>query len=134
MQRQPSGPQSHIPRASRARLWLLLPLAAALGCNAVVHFSGCFNPFMASMMPRSATAGGLQFTLSVTGSNFEVNSVVMFNGNMLPTSFLSDRQLMATVPAAAISTPGTLQVSVVTPGGSSAATCQSNSLMFSVTN
>ena len=134
MQHQPSSPQPQVPRTSRARLWLLLPLAAALGCNAVVHFSSCLNPSIASMAPGSATAGGLQFTLSITGSNFQVNSVVMFNGSALPTSFLNSRQLMATVPAAAISTPGTPQVSVMTPGGSGTVTCQSNSLMFSVTN
>ena len=134
MQPQPSSPQFLAPCKSRARLWLLLPLAAALGCNAVVHISGCLNPSVTAMAPSSATAGGLQFTLTVTGSNFRVNSVVMFNGSALPTTFVSSQQLRATVPASAISTPGTPPVSVMTPGTSGAAPCQGNTLTFSVTN
>ena len=134
MQPQPSNPQLGVLRTSRARLWLLLPLAAALGCNAVVHISGCLNPSVTAMAPSSATAGGLEFTLNVTGSNFRVNSVVTFNGSALPTTFVSSQQLRATVPAGAISTAGTPPVSVMTPGTSGAASCQGNTLVFVVTN
>lgn len=134
MQPQPSSPQPHLPQPSRARLWLLLPLAAALGCNAVVHISGCSNPSVTAIAPSTAPAGGLQFNLSVTGSNFRVNSVVTFNGGALPTTFVNSQQLQATVPAGAISTPGTPPVSVMTPDTSGTFTCQGNNLVFVVTN
>ncbi len=122
---------THLSRNSRVRILLLLPIVAAFGCGSVNHFSGCFNPSATTIMPASAPAGGLTFTLTVTGSGFQVNTIILFNGNTLPTSFVSGTQVTATVPASAIATPGSFPVVVRTPG-SNASLCQSNTLTFTV--
>jgi hypothetical protein len=124
---------TRLSRISRARLLLLLPIVAAFGCGSVTHFSGCFNPSATAIMPASVPAGGLTFTLTVTGSGFQVGTIIIFNGNTLPTGFVSGSQVTATVPASAIASPGSFPVVVRTPGSNSSI-CQSNALTFTVTN
>ncbi len=83
-------------------------------------------PTISSLSPASATAGGTGFTLTVNGSGFVNGAAVRWNGADRPTTFVSDTQLTATIPAADIATAGTASVTVFnpTPGGgeSSAAT------------
>lgn len=79
-------------------------------------------PRIDSLDPSSATPGGQDFTLTVTGGNFVSGSTVMFNGTELSTQFGSDTQLTATVPASLIATAGTVPVVVTNPapcGGAS---------------
>ncbi|MDQ3012585.1 MAG: PKD domain-containing protein, partial [Acidobacteriota bacterium] len=76
-------------------------------------------PTLASISPTSATAGGPDFTLMVTGSNFVGSSKVRWNGTDLATAFVSATQLLAQVPANLIIGAGSAQVVVFnpTPGG-----------------
>src|SRR4029079_14568299 len=74
-------------------------------------------PTVSSLSPTCATAGGPQFTLTVNGTNFVSGSTVNWNGSPLTTTFVSDTQLTATVPAALIATAGTASITVVTPCG-----------------
>src|SRR2546425_3769587 len=88
-------------------------------------------PAVSSLAPSSVTAGGVDFTLTVSGSGFVAASVVQWNGAARPTTFVSSTQLQAALAAADIATAGTAQVTVVTPapgGGSSAA------LAFTINN
>jgi hypothetical protein len=82
-------------------------------------------------MPAATVPGGSDFTLTVHGAGFAPNAVVNWNGSALTTIWLSSRQLLATVPAAKISAPGTSWITVSNPapaGGSS------NVVFFQVTN
>src|SRR5207249_1385209 len=86
-------------------------------------------PTISSLSPTCATAGGLQFTLTVNGTNFVSGSTVNWNGSPLTTIFVSATQLTATVPAALIATAGTASVIVVTPCGGT-----SNAKTFTIAN
>jgi len=100
-------------QASRLRL-LLWSLAAL-----IVLFVGMCVPAMAqaptitSISPNTVSAGGPNFTLTVTGSGFITNSVVQINGSTRPTVYVSSLQLTATIFASDIVAPGQLNVTVL---------------------
>jgi uncharacterized protein (TIGR03437 family) len=81
-------------------------------------------PMIDSLNPAMCDAGGPAFSLSVNGGGFVAGapgapgSVVGWNGSPLPTTFDSDTQLTASVPASLIATPATASVTVAYPGGS----------------
>jgi Bacterial pre-peptidase C-terminal domain len=99
-------------------------------------FSGCPlpAPTLSLISPTNALAGGTGFTETVNGSNFvnaNANSVVQWNGNPLPTTWVNTGQMTAQVPAADIACAGTYEITVFTPapgGGTSAP------ISFSVVN
>lgn len=77
--------------------------------------------------PASAQAGGLAFTLTVTGTGFVApaagppsspGSQVTFGLASVPTTFVSSTQLTAAIPASAIALPGNPYVIVTNPNGS----------------
>ncbi|MGD0921458.1 MAG: choice-of-anchor D domain-containing protein, partial [Terriglobia bacterium] len=72
-------------------------------------------PEVTWLSPWSAAPGGPEFTLTVNGSWFTSNSVVRWNGSDRVTTFLSDTQLQATIPASDIAAQGSAQVTVYTP-------------------
>jgi subtilisin len=81
-------------------------------------------PSVASLSPGRTGAGGAAFTLTVSGTGFVATSVVQWNGAARPTTLVNSTQLRASIPSADITTPGTAQVSVVSPapgGGTSSA-------------
>ena len=72
------------------------------------------------LVPSSASAGGVQFQLSVMGSNFVSGSAIQWNSGSTTTALatsLANSQLTAIVPASLIATPGTVFISVLNPGG-----------------
>jgi hypothetical protein len=77
-------------------------------------------PTVSALSPNSATAGGAAFTMTVNGTNFAAKAVVNLNGTAQTanTTFVSGNQLMVTVPAAAITTAGTISVTVTNPATS----------------
>ena len=79
-------------------------------------------PILASVSPASVTAGGVAYTMQVSGSGFTANSTVLINGNPRTTSYVSSALLSAQVLAADIASAGQLNVQVTTPapgGGTS---------------
>lgn len=81
-------------------------------------------PVLSSVTPATAVAGSGPLTLTLTGSSFVSSSTVHFQGNALPTTWLSATELSAVVPASALLLPGSFAVTVVSPapgGGTSAA-------------
>lgn len=72
---------------------------------------------LSSISPNSATAGGAQFTLTVTGSGFVSGTTVLWNGSALTTTYGSSTSLTALVPSNLITTQGTASVTVQLPGG-----------------
>ncbi len=86
------------------------------------------GPTLSSLSPVSAAAGNAAFTLTVNGTNFVSGSTVQFNGTSLSTTFVNATQLTATVTAGLLTTPGTVGVTVVNPGGAT-----SNAGAFTIT-
>lgn len=125
MQRTTSGHPRH------TRMWpvLLVLFAGVCGLIAACSDDDGKNesnpaPLLTAISPTTATAGGTSFTLTATGSNFLVASVVHWNGAARPTTFVSATQLTAAIPASDVATAGTAQVTVVNPapgGGTSSA-------------
>ncbi len=74
------------------------------------------GPTTTSLNPDHKTAGDVSFTLTVNGTGFVSNSVIQWNGTNLTTTYVSDTQLTALVPATDIQTAGTAPVTVFTPG------------------
>ncbi len=85
------------------------------------------SPAISSLNPPSTAAGSSVFTLTVNGVNFVNGSTVEFNGTALTTTFASATQLTASVTANLVTTPGTANITVANPGGST-----SNSATFTI--
>jgi hypothetical protein len=78
-------------------------------------------PAIGSLTPAAIPISGHPQTITVSGWNFYPGSVVKFNGVGLPTSFVNDQTLTATLAPSVLSAPGTAQVTVFNsaPGGGS---------------
>ena len=74
-------------------------------------------PAIAQLSPASTTAGGPDFTMTVNGSNFASKAVVNWNGvaQTTSTTFVTANQLVLAVPASAIASSGTAQITVTNP-------------------
>lgn len=83
------------------------------------------KPSLRSLEPASATAGASNpLTLIVNGEEFAPGAIVTWNGEDLPTSYVSSAELRATVAPARLASAGTAQVGArnPTPGGGAAPT------------
>src|SRR5439155_1195156 len=81
-------------------------------------------PTASSISPSTAFAARAAFTVTTTGTNFAITSVVRWNGSDRTTTYVSSTQLQAQVTAADIATAGTSPVTVFSPtpgGGTSSA-------------
>ena len=78
--------------------------------------------------PQSVYAGTKTFRMEVNGDKFTTDSVILFNGNQLPTTFVSPQQLVADVPSNFISGAGGANITVATPDGR----LSSNAFSFNV--
>jgi len=76
----------------------------------VIQSSG---PSIMSVSPNKVGAGSAAFTMPVTGSQFVSGASVVWNGEKLATTFVSSSRLNASVPASAVSTPGSASIMVV---------------------
>jgi Tol biopolymer transport system component len=88
-------------------------------------------PVISSLQPTGTAVAGSGLSLTVKGSNFVSTSVVTWNGQNLPTTFVNANQLYGAVANTLLTTPGTVQIAVLNPppgGGSSL------SLPFNVNN
>jgi hypothetical protein len=99
-----------------ALLFLLLLLA---GCKALNPLCGSARPkpILTALAPNTVTLSQVQagLLLTVTGSKFYSNSIIVWNGAALTTTVVSGAELQATITTTQISTPGTAQVVVHTP-------------------
>jgi len=75
-------------------------------------------PAISQLSPNQANAGDPAFTLTVDGSNFASKAVVNWNGTGQATTFVSGGQLTIAVPSSALTTAGTVKVTVTNPGTS----------------
>ncbi len=75
-------------------------------------------PSIVTINPSNASAGSNGFTLTITGSGYTPTTQVQWNGTLLPVVFLATSQVTASIPPNLLTTPGTVQISVLNPGGS----------------
>ena len=88
-------------------------------------------PHISSIAPSSATAGGAAFTLILTGTGFVTGATVDFGSNPAITpSAVTSTQIVATIPAADITTAATVNVTVTNPAGGGT----SNAQTFTINN
>ena len=79
-------------------------------------------PEIADLQPNAVAAGSQAFTLTINGLGFVPGSVVQWNGQPRPTTFVSTTQLTIPVSAAEVAAPANLNINVVNPapgGGTS---------------
>ncbi len=72
-------------------------------------------PLLTQMSPGGATAEGPNFTLTVNGSWLVTGSTILWNSTPLPTTYISNSQLTAAVPASLVISAGSAQISVHQP-------------------
>lgn len=99
-------------------------------------------PTIAQLTPDNTNAGGVAFTLTVTGTNFGSKAVVNWNGvaQTANTTVMSGTELTVAVPASAIMASGTVQVTVTNPavvgtgpyGGGGTAAATSTPVTFTI--
>jgi hypothetical protein len=85
-------------------------------------------PTLTGLSPGSALEGDADFALTVSGSNFDGNAVVQWNGAPLIVTSRSATQLMADVPAALLAEEVSASVTVFNPNEQAT----SNALPFAV--
>jgi hypothetical protein len=74
------------------------------------------------LVPTTIEPGVSSFTLTVNGAGFVPTSVVKWNGNVLPTTYVGEGQVTARVPATNVASEGTAFITVFSPapgGGTS---------------
>jgi hypothetical protein len=90
------------------------------GCGAL-HNPLCGTarpkPVLIALSPNPATLAQVDqgLLLTITGSNFYSDSLVIWNGAPLPTTVTSSTVMEVTITTTQISSPGTAQILVHTP-------------------
>jgi hypothetical protein len=69
------------------------------------------------MNVSSVFAGGRGFKLEVNGDKFTPETAIYFNGNMLPTTFISPQRLTAEISSNLIANAGQINIDVHSPDG-----------------
>jgi hypothetical protein len=125
-----------------ARFWRLPASGLALLAAAILTAGGCNdygntfqNPTGAPisfLAPANASAGGPDFTLTVTSptGGFVAQTVVQWNGKTIPSTYVNAGSVTATVAAALIAKPGTASVNTLNPFSGTGNNGLSNTLTF----
>src|SRR5258708_30098612 len=69
------------------------------------------------LVPAAVQPGSPAFTLTVNGTGFVSGSRGYWNGSLRATTFVSNSQLMAAIPASDVATATSGSVTVHNPGG-----------------
>ena len=102
----------------------IVTMVLLAGCGGSGSQPASVTPTISMISPNTAPAGGVAFTLTITGTNFVAGSIVNFGGSTAATTFVSSTQLTASIPSASIASAGMLGVTVINPppgGGTSGA-------------
>jgi len=115
---------------------LTYPSGVAVDANGNLYIADAGNkriravsiaPTIGTLSPSSTFAGAAAFTLTVKGTIFQTGSIVEWNRAALATTFVSNTQLTASVPANLIASISTANITVV-----NAQSASSGPLSFSV--
>ncbi len=82
------------------------------------------RPTITRISPLKIYLGGADFTLKVTGKNFAEDSVILWNGVEVETTYVKSTQLLASISGSMFPNPGKANIQVFTPipGGGTSAT------------
>lgn len=72
-------------------------------------------PEITALTPISTTAGSNTFMLTLDGRNFEEGSTVLWNGDPLPTTYVSASKVRANVPSSTLTAAGIVSITVQNP-------------------
>jgi hypothetical protein len=75
-------------------------------------------PAVTALVPNNTNAGSASIVLTVNGTTFNSTATINWNGAAMTTTYVTGNQLMATIPAADLTTSGTAAVTVTNPGTS----------------
>jgi hypothetical protein len=116
-----------------SRRWLIAAVVACVLVSACSQFNTNLSVQTSSssvsfVSPQTETAGATQdLPITVNGAGFVTGAFVLWNGAQLTnTTYVSTSQLTATVPAADLAAPGTVQVAVQIPGSAVSGTTNLN--------
>ncbi len=117
-------PAADIASAGTANITVFNPAPGGGTSNSISVGIVAPNPLptLTSLNPNSVLSGGPAFVLTVNGTNLLPASVVRWNGENRPTTFVSTTQLTAQIPATDSANAGTAQITVLNPapgGGAS---------------
>jgi len=110
-----------IGRLSSLLVLLVLFLLLLAGCDALNPLCASARPapVLSSISPATQVFSQMppSFVLTLTGSSFVSSSLVVFNGATLTPAVNSSSRLTVTITSSMISAPGTYNVLVQTPSG-----------------
>jgi hypothetical protein len=94
----------------------LLTLLPLVGCN-VLNDGGCNppTPTVIALQPPSARQFSPSIFVTVSGENFQPSSYAVWDGVLVPTSYISSRSVIASVSLEKLQHSGAHQVQVFTP-------------------
>ena len=94
-----------------------------------------YNPTITALSPNAVGAGSADFPLTITGSSFVTGSpgaTVQFGTTNLTVTSLTSTQIVATVTASLVTSPGTINVTVTDPAPSGGTSAVSAPFTFTV--
>jgi photosystem II stability/assembly factor-like uncharacterized protein len=92
--------------------------------NSLTFTINNYLPVLVSLSQSEVLAGGVGFSLALTGNHFSTDSIIRWNGMDLTTTFISDSEIQAEIASSLIEHGGTASLTVFSPepgGGLSAA-------------
>ena len=130
-QLQAAIPASDIAATGTANVTVFNPPPDGGESNMAVFNINNPAPILTLLSPSTAVAGGVAFTLTITGTGFIPASEVRWNGSPRTTAFETPTEVTADIPASDIAAVGTAMVTVVNPapGGGT-----SNPLTFTISS
>lgn len=103
----------------------------AAGCG---DTNNTFQPntgaFISNLAPSRVSAGGPAFTLTLVGAGFVSQTMVQWNGQNRPTTFVSSGQVTAAISAADIATAGKASINTLNPSTKATDNGLSNTVTF----
>lgn len=103
-------------------------------CSTVPQAAPAYNstqpPVLSTLSPASTDIGCASVNLGVNGTNFSPLASVLWNGQAIPTTFVSTTRLTATIPASYLASVGTSEITVSNGASGSI----SNQMNFATTN
>lgn len=87
-------------------------LLFCIGCGVVAIPQSEVSPSISKVLPGTVAAGSQGVTMTVVGTNFSSDAVVLWNGNTLSTSVVNGSTLAAPVPGSSLAAPAVVQLMV----------------------